>query len=156
MDKLIIQGGARLQGEIRISGAKNAALPILAATLLANGPVTVRNMPHLHDITTMIELFGRMGIEPVIDEKLSVEVDARAIKTLVAPYELVKTMRASILVLGPMLEENLRRTLLVARGDWSVLVTRPISGTLILLAAVMLLAALLPAVRQRRDRAFGD
>ncbi len=92
MDKLIITGGARLDGEIRISGAKNAALPILAATLLADGPVTVGNLPHLHDITTMIELFGRMGIEPVIDEKLSVEIDPRTIKTLVAPYELVKTI----------------------------------------------------------------
>ncbi len=102
MDKLIITGGARLDGEIRISGAKNAALPILSATLLADGPVTVGNLPHLHDITTMIELFGRMGIEPVIDEKLAVEIDPRTIKTLVAPYELVKTMRASILVLGPM------------------------------------------------------
>ena len=102
MDKLIITGGARLDGEIRISGAKNSALPILAATLLCDGPVTVANLPHLHDITTMIELFGRMGIEPVIDEKLAVEIDPRTIKTLVAPYELVKTMRASILVLGPM------------------------------------------------------
>ena len=102
MDKLIITGGARLDGEIRISGAKNSALPILAATLLCNGPVTVANLPHLHDITTMIELFGRMGIEPVIDEKLAVEIDPRTIKTLIAPYELVKTMRASILVLGPM------------------------------------------------------
>ncbi len=102
MDKLIISGGHRLDGEIRISGAKNSALPILAATLLASEPVTVCNLPHLHDITTMIELFGRMGIEPVIDEKLSVEVDPRTIKTLIAPYDLVKTMRASILVLGPM------------------------------------------------------
>ena len=102
MDKLLITGGGRLDGELRISGAKNAALPILAATLLADGPVTIGNLPHLHDITTMIELFGRMGIEPVIDEKLSVEIDPRSIKTLVAPYELVKTMRASILVLGPM------------------------------------------------------
>lgn len=102
MDKLIITGGVRLDGEIRISGAKNSALPILAATLLGDEPVTICNLPHLHDITTMIELFGRMGIEPVIDEKLSVEVDARSIKTLIAPYELVKTMRASILVLGPM------------------------------------------------------
>ena len=102
MDKLIITGGVRLDGEIRISGAKNSALPILAATLLGDTPVTICNLPHLHDITTMIELFGRMGIEPIIDEKLSVEVDARAIKTLIAPYELVKTMRASILVLGPM------------------------------------------------------
>lgn len=102
MDKLIITGGVRLDGEIRVSGAKNAALPILAATLLSDQPVTVRNLPHLHDITTMIELFGRMGIQPVVDEKLSVEIDARAITSLVAPYELVKTMRASILVLGPM------------------------------------------------------
>ncbi|HSX71045.1 MAG TPA: UDP-N-acetylglucosamine 1-carboxyvinyltransferase, partial [Pseudomonas sp.] len=102
MDKLIITGGIRLDGEIRISGAKNSALPILAATLLADTPVTVCNLPHLHDITTMIELFGRMGVQPIIDEKLSVEVDASSIKTLVAPYELVKTMRASILVLGPM------------------------------------------------------
>ncbi|MBO3275043.1 UDP-N-acetylglucosamine 1-carboxyvinyltransferase [Pseudomonas schmalbachii] len=102
MDKLIITGGSPLDGEIRISGAKNSALPILAATLLADTPVTVGNLPHLHDITTMIELFGRMGVQPVIDEKLNVEVDATSIKTLVAPYELVKTMRASILVLGPM------------------------------------------------------
>jgi len=101
MDKLIITGGTRLDGEIRISGAKNSALPILAATLLADTPVTVCNLPHLHDITTMIELFGRMGVQPIIDEKLSVEVDASSIQTLVAPYELVKTMRASILVLGP-------------------------------------------------------
>ena len=102
MDKLMITGGNRLDGEIRISGAKNSALPILAATLLADEAVTICNLPHLHDITTMIELFGRMGIEPVIDEKLSVEVDPRTIKTLIAPYDLVKTMRASILVLGPM------------------------------------------------------
>jgi UDP-N-acetylglucosamine 1-carboxyvinyltransferase len=102
MDKLIITGGIPLDGEIRISGAKNSALPILAATLLADAPVTVANLPHLHDITTMIELFGRMGIEPIIDEKMAVEIDPRTIKTLIAPYELVKTMRASILVLGPM------------------------------------------------------
>ena len=88
MDKLIITGGARLDGEIRISGAKNSALPILAATLLCNGPVTVANLPHLHDITTMIELFGRMGIEPVIDEKLSVEINPNTIKTLIAPLTL--------------------------------------------------------------------
>ncbi|RGP54606.1 UDP-N-acetylglucosamine 1-carboxyvinyltransferase [Pseudomonas abyssi] len=102
MDKLIITGGNRLDGEIWISGAKNSALPILAATLLADEPVTISNLPHLHDITTMIELFGRMGVCPVIDERLGVEVDPTRISTLVAPYELVKTMRASILVLGPM------------------------------------------------------
>ncbi|WP_136679407.1 UDP-N-acetylglucosamine 1-carboxyvinyltransferase [Neptunomonas sp. XY-337] len=103
MDKLMIQGGARLNGEVRISGAKNAALPILAATLLADEPVTICNLPHLHDITTMLELIRRMGVELTVDEKLSVEIDTRAIKEFHAPYELVKTMRASILVLGPLL-----------------------------------------------------
>jgi len=103
VDKLVITGGQQLDGEIRISGAKNAALPILAATLLADEPVSVGNLPHLHDITTMIELLGRMGVELLIDEKMSVEVNANSIKHFTAPYELVKTMRASILVLGPML-----------------------------------------------------
>jgi UDP-N-acetylglucosamine 1-carboxyvinyltransferase len=103
VDKLVIGGGVRLDGEIRISGAKNAALPILAATLLAHEPVTIGNLPHLHDITTMIELMGRMGVELLIDEKMSVEVNAMTIKELTAPYDLVKTMRASILVLGPLL-----------------------------------------------------
>jgi len=103
MDKLQISGGKPLNGEVRISGAKNSALPILAATLLADEPVTVGNLPHLHDITTMIELLGRMGVELMIDEKMSVEANATTIKHLTAPYELVKTMRASILVLGPML-----------------------------------------------------
>ncbi len=102
MDKLIITGGEQLNGEVRISGAKNSALPILAATLLASEPVTVCNLPHLHDITTMLELLRRMGVDLVIDEKLNVEIDASTIDKLVAPYELVKTMRASILVLGPM------------------------------------------------------
>ncbi|MDX1589989.1 MAG: UDP-N-acetylglucosamine 1-carboxyvinyltransferase [Oleiphilaceae bacterium] len=102
MDKLLIQGGKPLNGEIRISGAKNSALPILAATLLADERVNVGNLPHLNDVTTMIELLGRMGVELLIDEKMSVEVDANSIKELTAPYDLVKTMRASILVLGPM------------------------------------------------------
>ena len=102
LDKLVIQGGRRLSGELRISGAKNAALPILAATLLASDPITIRNLPHLQDITTMIELLGCMGVELTIDEKLSIEVDATGITEFSAPYELVKTMRASILVLGPM------------------------------------------------------
>ncbi|PJE80982.1 UDP-N-acetylglucosamine 1-carboxyvinyltransferase [invertebrate metagenome] len=103
MDKLIITGGNTLEGEIRISGAKNAALPILAATLLADDSVTVCNLPHLHDITTMFELFGCMGVDLLVDEKMNVEVRANTIKSLKAPYELVKTMRASILVLGPLL-----------------------------------------------------
>ena len=103
MDKLMITGGEPLRGEVKISGAKNSALPILAATLLASEPVTVCNLPHLHDITTMLELLRRMGVELIVDEKLNVEIDANTITQLVAPYELVKTMRASILVLGPML-----------------------------------------------------
>jgi UDP-N-acetylglucosamine 1-carboxyvinyltransferase len=102
MDKLVIRGGHPLRGELRISGAKNSALPILAATLLSEHPVTVRNLPHLHDITTMIALLRSMGVELIIDEKLGVEVHASTIREFTAPYELVKTMRASILVLGPM------------------------------------------------------
>ena len=100
---LQIQGGTPLTGEVKISGAKNAALPILAATLLVDGPVTVGNVPHLHDVTTTNELLGRMGVSVTIDERMRVTVDASSITDLVAPYELVKTMRASILVLGPLL-----------------------------------------------------
>jgi UDP-N-acetylglucosamine 1-carboxyvinyltransferase len=103
MDKLIITGGTPLRGEIRISGAKNAALPMLCATLLADGPMTVGNVPHLQDVTTTMELLGTMGVTLVIDEKLAIETDVSTIKQFSAPYELVKTMRASILVLGPML-----------------------------------------------------
>jgi UDP-N-acetylglucosamine 1-carboxyvinyltransferase len=103
MDKLMIYGGSTLNGEIRISGAKNAALPIIVATLLADEPVTVGNIPHLHDITTTMELLGRMGVSITMNEMMSVEVDASTISQFVAPYELVKTMRASILVLGPLL-----------------------------------------------------
>ena len=103
MDKLIITGGVALEGEVRISGAKNAALPILAATLLPSGQVTVGNVPHLQDVTTTNELLGRMGVSVTIDEKLRVGVDPTTLRDCVAPYELVKTMRASILVLGPLL-----------------------------------------------------
>lgn len=103
MDKLIITGGKRLDGEIRISGSKNSSLPIIAATLLASEPVTVGNLPHLQDVTTLIELLGRMGVKLVIDDRMNVEVDASTISVLEAPYELVRTMRASILVLGPLL-----------------------------------------------------
>jgi UDP-N-acetylglucosamine 1-carboxyvinyltransferase len=103
MDKLIITGGTRLSGELRISGAKNAALPILAATLLSTTPVSVGNIPHLHDITTTMELLGRMGVSLLVDEKMNIEVDSSTINSYEAPYELVRTMRASILVLGPLL-----------------------------------------------------
>ena len=106
MDKLIITGGTRLDGEIRISGAKNAALPIIMGTLLVNEPVKICNIPHLNDITTTMELLGRMGVSITMDEKMSVEVDASTIDKYVAPYDLVKTMRASILVLGPLLARH--------------------------------------------------
>ncbi len=103
MDKLIIQGGAVLRGEVWISGSKNAALPILSATLLSEGMVTIANLPHLQDVTTTIELLGTLGITVSIDEKMRLEVDTSTLNSLTAPYDLVKTMRASILVLGPML-----------------------------------------------------
>ena len=103
MDKLIINGGVSLSGDVRVAGAKNAALPILAATLLADGLMTVGNVPHLHDITTTMELLGRMGVDLTVDEKMRIEVDSSTIRDFYAPYELVRTMRASILVLGPLL-----------------------------------------------------
>lgn len=103
MDKLLITGGHPLDGEVWISGAKNSALPILAASLLVNGPVSIGNLPHLHDITTMIELLGGMGVQAVVDEKMSLELDASYVDNCIAPYDLVKTMRASILVLGPLM-----------------------------------------------------
>ena len=103
MDKLIVTGGVPLCGEIRISGAKNAALPVLVASLLTEDTLRVSNVPHLHDITTTIELLGRMGVIITIDEKMAIEASTPNNIERRAPYELVKTMRASILVLGPML-----------------------------------------------------
>ena len=103
MDKLIIHGGASLEGEVSISGAKNSALPILSATLLTDQPVVIGNVPHLHDITTTIELLGRMGSKITVNECMNIEIDNAEINNFFAPYELVKTMRASILVLGPLL-----------------------------------------------------
>ena len=103
MDKLIIQGGAVLRGDVWISGSKNAALPILSAALLCEGLVTIANLPHLQDVTTTIELLGTLGVRVSLDEKRRLEVNTSTLTSLTAPYELVKTMRASILVLGPML-----------------------------------------------------
>ncbi len=102
MDKLLITGNTPLNGDVRISGAKNAALPILAATLLAETPCYISNVPHLQDITTMMGLLGRMGADIMVNEKLNIEVNANKVNIFTAPYELVKTMRASILVLGPL------------------------------------------------------
>jgi len=103
MDKLIISGRTQLNGAVRMSGAKNAALPILVSTLLADEPVTVCNVPHLHDITTTMELLGGMGVILSLGDNMEVEADASGITNYHAPYELVKTMRASILVLGRLL-----------------------------------------------------
>ena len=103
MDKLLINGPSKIEGEIRISGSKNSALPILASGLLSKGPVRIGNLPHLNDVTTMIELLSCLGVDLLIDEKLGVELNAEKITQFTAPYELVKTMRASILVLGPLL-----------------------------------------------------
>ncbi len=103
MDKLVIQGGTPLTGEVRISGAKNATLPILCAALLTRDTLRLQNVPHLHDVTTMLGLLAQMGVEISLDEKLGVGLTAQTLHNLTAPYELVKTMRASILVLGPMI-----------------------------------------------------
>jgi UDP-N-acetylglucosamine 1-carboxyvinyltransferase len=103
VDKLVIQGGIPLSGEVRVSGAKNAALPILCASVLTPGVLRVQNLPHLRDVTTMLTLLGQMGVEVSLDEKLGVSLTAAQIDERVAHYELVKTMRASILVLGPLL-----------------------------------------------------
>ncbi|HNG61272.1 MAG TPA: UDP-N-acetylglucosamine 1-carboxyvinyltransferase, partial [Cellvibrionaceae bacterium] len=103
MDKLLIKGPCQISGEVRISGSKNSGLPILAATLLAQTPVLLQNLPHLNDITTMLALLRCMGVGITIDERMGVEVDASNITDFSAPYDLVRTMRASILVLGPLL-----------------------------------------------------
>jgi UDP-N-acetylglucosamine 1-carboxyvinyltransferase len=102
MAKIVISGGEPLNGDVWISGAKNAVLPILAATLLADEPVSIGNVPHLHDVTTTMELLGQMGVSLTIDERMKIHVDPRTANRYFAPYDLVKTMRASILVLGPL------------------------------------------------------
>ena len=102
MDKLVIEGGVQLAGEVAVSGAKNATLPILTAALLTADPLTVSNVPHLRDVTTMLNLLAQMGVAVSMDERLGVELTAARIAEPVAPYELVKTMRASVLVLGPL------------------------------------------------------
>lgn len=103
MEKLIIQGGNPLNGEIRISGAKNAALPILAASLLSSGPVKISNIPHLQDVTTIVSLLGQMGVKITLDERANIVIETNKLDSFHAPYDLVRTMRASVLVLGPLL-----------------------------------------------------
>src|SRR5690554_4308847 len=103
MDKLVIQGPAKLAGEVKISGSKNAALPIIMGTLLSAEPVVLSNVPHLRDVTTSIQLLATMGAKVMIDERMNISLDSAEILTKEAPYDLVKTMRASILVMGPLL-----------------------------------------------------
>ncbi len=103
MAKIVIRGGRELDGDVWVSGAKNAVLPILASSLLADEPVTIGNVPHLQDVTTTMELLGQMGAELAVDEHMRIRVDPRPVHRFFAPYELVKTMRASIVVLGPLL-----------------------------------------------------
>ena len=116
MDKLLIRGGSKLFGEIYASGAKNSALPILASSLLADTPLRVGNLPHLNDVTTMLELLGSMGVDVMLSDEMEVQVDTSNIKNLNARYELVKTMRASILVLGPLLAKFQRATVALPGG----------------------------------------
>jgi len=116
MDKLLIKGKKPLFGEIYASGAKNSALPILAASLLSDSPLTVGNLPHLNDVTTMLELLGSMGVDVLLSDDMEVRVDASTIKNLDARYELVKTMRASILVLGPLLAKYQKATVALPGG----------------------------------------
>jgi UDP-N-acetylglucosamine 1-carboxyvinyltransferase len=103
VDKLILQGGVPLEGDVRISGAKNAALPLMCAALLSAEPLTLSNVPHLRDVTTMLRLLSQMGVSASLDDRDGLQLDARNITEPVAGYDLVKTMRASILVLGPLL-----------------------------------------------------
>ena len=116
MDKLLIRGGTKLRGEIYASGAKNSALPILAASLLADSPLKVGNLPHLNDVTTMLELLGSMGVDVMLSDEMEVQVDTSSINNLNARYELVKTMRASILVLGPLLAKFQKATVALPGG----------------------------------------
>ena len=103
MQKIVVEGGVPLNGEVQISGAKNAVLPILCATLLADAPVEISNVPHLHDVVTTAKLLAEIGAGISIDERYGITVDPTTVHSQVAPYELVRTMRASVLVLGPLL-----------------------------------------------------
>ena len=106
MDKLRIIGGSQIEGDVKASGAKNAVLPILAGAILSTDAITLETVPHLNDVTTMMALLRRMGIELMLDEKMNITVDPNTIQECYAPYDLVTTMRASILVLGPLLARH--------------------------------------------------
>jgi UDP-N-acetylglucosamine 1-carboxyvinyltransferase len=106
VDKILVEGGQPLHGEVRISGAKNAVLPILCAALLADEPMSIRNVPRLHDVRTTLRLLGELGAGIDIGDDYTIGIDPRSVHSHVAPYELVKTMRASVLVLGPLLARH--------------------------------------------------
>ena len=116
MDKHFITGGNPLEGEVKISGAKNSVLPILAACLLTDSPVKIKNVPHLNDVTTILKLLGQMGVNFTISEGLTIEVDAKDLHSPTAPYDLVRTMRASIVVLGPLLAKRGQATVSLPGG----------------------------------------
>ena len=116
MDRLLIRGGRRLNGDVKVGGAKNAALPILATALMVPGKVRFENLPHLNDVTTMFQLLGRMGVEVLLDDTGSVELDASNLNSIVAPYDLVRTMRASIVVFGPLLARAHEAEVSLPRG----------------------------------------
>lgn len=134
MDKLLITGGKPLRGEVVISGAKNAALPLLAGAILGTTPVLLRNVPHLKDITTMLQILSNMGVTVEIGEQYQVQVNANTLKEPLAPYELVRTMRASIFVLGPLLARFGKATVSLPGG--CAIGSRPVDQHLKALAAL--------------------
>ncbi|MEC9206069.1 MAG: UDP-N-acetylglucosamine 1-carboxyvinyltransferase [Pseudomonadota bacterium] len=125
MDKLVIKGTKTLKGEVSVSGAKNAVLPILAASVMPTSDVVISNIPHLHDVTTTIDLLGRMGVKVMMDEKMNIHLDPKNAKDFFAPYDLVKTMRSSILVLGPLLARHGKATVSLPGG--CAIGTRPVN-----------------------------
>jgi UDP-N-acetylglucosamine 1-carboxyvinyltransferase len=124
MAAIEITGGVPLNGEVWISGAKNAVLPILVASLLGEEPSEISNVPHLRDVTTTMELLGRMGAELAVDERMRIRIDPRGVNLFEAPYDLVKTMRASILVLGPLVARYGRAVVSLPGG--CAIGTRPV------------------------------
>ena len=127
MAKIVINGGEPLQGDVWISGAKNAVLPILVASMLGDEPSIIGNVPHLQDVTTSMELLAQMGADLAVDERMKIEIDPRGIDRHEAPYDLVKTMRASILVLGPLVARHGRAHVSLPGG--CAIGSRPVSYT---------------------------
>ena len=139
MQRLQIKGGRKISGTIVISGSKNATLPILASTILSDKKITITNVPLVRDVETMIDLLTAIGSTTKLNrKKKKIEIlNKKPLKTF-ATYYLLKTMRAGVLVLGPLLEANIRRSLIVSAGDWSVFFERPISLILILISVLAL------------------